>query len=102
VNLVKPFVLYGETDTPPMGYSFFCPGCVSRHIVYTREPNSRGAKWTFNGDLSKPTFRPSVATNMANPSTRCHLFITDGIIQFLPDCAHALAGKMEMMTEEVE
>jgi hypothetical protein len=32
---------------------------------------------------------------MSNPaeSTRCHIFVRDGKIQFLNDCTHELAGK---------
>ncbi|MCP8600812.1 anaerobic dehydrogenase, partial [Acinetobacter baumannii] len=26
------------------------------------------------------------------PASRCHLFLTDGKIQFLSDCHHELAG----------
>jgi hypothetical protein len=54
---------------------------------------------------SSPTFTPSVkVTWPANPNASeefkkwrtervCHLFVTDGRIQFLGDCTHALAGQ---------
>ncbi|WP_419877659.1 DUF6527 family protein [Brevibacillus centrosporus] len=58
---------------------FFCPGCQQLHGLDVR--------WNFNGDFKQPTFRPSL-----HYVGRCHSFITDGRIQFLPDCSHDLAG----------
>ncbi len=65
---------------------FFCPGCGCAHQCDTR--------WTFNGDREKPTFRNSVLIHAHPPSRpRCHSYVTDGRIQFLPDSTHALSGK---------
>ncbi len=80
-------------------------------------------RWTFNGDEEKPTFAPSMLATSghyvpgyektAHPEWcwcnfierfpdhadckfkcyRCHSFVTDGKIQFLSDCSHALAGQ---------
>lgn len=95
--------------------AFRCPGCNDTHTLSYRI-------WTFNGDLEKPTFRPSVLETTGchvaghNPGDtcwctynaeqrekgepeapfrcgRCHSFVTDGRIQFLGDCTHALAGQ---------
>lgn len=41
--------------------------------------------------MDKPTFTPSLL--IQNPAKQCHSWVTDGKIQFLNDCAHALAGK---------
>lgn len=73
------------------GYWFWCPGCeqAHRYAVGTGE----GPRWTFNGDMDKPTFTPSLGLNMSRPESRCHLFVTDGRIQFLPDSYHKLAGQ---------
>ncbi len=57
--------------------------------------------WTFNGDFDKPTFGPSVLSHYDMPAEDgfpavhyvCHSFVTDGRIQFLGDCTHALAGQ---------
>lgn len=73
--------------------AFHCPGCDQRHMV--------GPGWSFNGDYDRPTFSPSihiladveVAAPMRMRPTLCHSFVTDGRIQFLGDCAHALAGQ---------
>jgi hypothetical protein len=88
------------TDSGPqgtIGYMFLCPGCKLYHAVYVLpHRNNIGAGWEFNGDMNKPTFRPSILTRMAdgegNPIV-CHSFVTDGQIQFLNDCTHELAGQ---------
>lgn len=66
--------------------------------------------WSWNGDVEKPTLKPSLKTwgphatdeqmarikageNLKIPDTVCHSWINDGRIQFLPDCTHELAGK---------
>lgn len=71
---------------------FHCPGCDDVHQI-------RVGTWTWNGDLERPTFTPSVLVRyeVSPPnqhlSTICHSFVTDGRIQFLGDCTHALAGQ---------
>jgi hypothetical protein len=91
---------------------FWCPGCECYHAVavgVTEHP-----KWSFNGDFDHPTFYPSILVltghyaepnscwceyNREHPDTpgptccRCHSFVTNGMIQFLPDSTHKLAGK---------
>ena len=78
-------------------YVFFCPGCNCGHWFKTDGP---GPCWTFNGDMEKPTVRASIlvsrparAVNNAGSIVLCHSFITDGQIQYLGDCEHALAGQ---------
>lgn len=97
--------------------TFWCPGCKETHQV-TTGPNG----WTYNGNAERPTFQPSVFVRSGHfisthkpgddcwctfnakrraegkpPSDfkckNCHTFVTDGRIQFLPDCSHALAGQ---------
>ena len=92
-------------------FIFFCPGCKCGHGVWTTKKNGLNAVWSFNGDLERPTFDPSLliegtreltdeehARIMAGeqlniPQTICHSFVRNGSIEFLPDCTHALAGK---------
>lgn len=80
------------------GYYHWCPGCHSAHHYIT--DGSRG--WTFNGDVNKPTFKPSM--RLSTPAyeddgvkyserTLCHYFLTEGRIQFLADCDHELKGQ---------
>lgn len=92
---------------------FWCPGCDGAHGVYVGRPEH--PVWSWNGNVDKPTFAPSImlTSHMATPpvtpenleewkrapwpQTRvpeiCHSFVTDGRIQFLSDCTHALAGQ---------
>ena len=89
---------------------FMCPGCKTRHFIHdceTTNPdvlneNPRMHIWTFNGDFDNPTIRDSVLVRHYdfNPNSenhdievRCHSFITNGMIEFLPDCQHALANQ---------
>ena len=83
----------GQTEM----WVFICPGCKCGH--YFTLP-----KWTWNGDKKKPTVRASIliyTPETIDPvdgevyprETLCHLFVTDGKIQFLGDCKHALAGQ---------
>ncbi|MEI8289804.1 MAG: DUF6527 family protein [Verrucomicrobiota bacterium] len=39
--------------------------------------------WTWNGDVEKPTVKPSVLTR--SHDFVCHSFINDGVMQFLSD-----------------
>lgn len=83
------------------GYYFHCPGCKCGHSFWTEKPNEAGARWSFNGDVEKPTFRASLLVTWPGGKRRCHLFVTDGKIQFLGDCTHELAGQtVEMQNED--
>lgn len=86
---------------------FNCPGCGCLH-----GPKVEGeGRWTWNGDLVRPTVSPSILVRGTVPITDeeharimagetvepkplvCHSFVRDGQIEFLSDCTHALAGK---------
>lgn len=67
---------------------FHCPGCKCAHRV----PVNGLYSWAWNGSENTPTLEPSLNYNMMDPATHCHSFVTEGRIQFLPDCFHALAG----------
>lgn len=74
---------------------FFCPGCSEVHPYRIGRAATEPERpvWTFNGDLEKPTFTPSLLCNKDDPKSRCHLYLTDGQIVYLGDCHHALAGQ---------
>lgn len=82
---------------PGRRVSFWCPGCNDAHQVVVESPTG----WGFNGDLEYPTFTPSVLVRYGHlpdggpmgTDPICHSFVTDGRIQFLGDCTHALAGQ---------
>ncbi|MGH6982018.1 MAG: DUF6527 family protein [Stellaceae bacterium] len=82
------------------GYLFWCPGCGEMHIVRT-DP---GGGWTYNGDVNRPTFKPSIKVTgkqsihdalgewtgeyRRGPDGKaldscCHSFVENGAIRFL-------------------
>jgi hypothetical protein len=67
-------------------YIFYCPGCGVDHTFDVRE-----GEWTFDGDWENPTFNPSL--NLIPQGGFCHLFVKNGIIQYLNDCGHHLRGQ---------
>lgn len=93
------------------GIRFDCPGCDDAKVLPVNwlpdgKQESQYVKswphWGFNGDMELPTFTPSVLSQgpgalqsdgLRHPDRVCHSFVTDGRIQFLGDCTHALAGQ---------
>lgn len=92
-----------------------CVGCGCKHAISV-EPDPNDAKrtvWGFNNNYEMPTFSPSlmVRTGKYVPghedyddeglglSSICHSFITNGFMQFLPDCTHALAGQTVLLPD---
>ena len=67
-------------------YVFYCPGCKYNHCYDV-------PRWSWNGSLARPTFRPSLLINQSIPSRRCHFHVTEGKIQYCDDCHHNLKGK---------
>jgi hypothetical protein len=91
-------LLTSQENGVAVAYIFDCPGCKCSHEVYVRphiSPN--GASWDFNGNTEKPTFKPSILSKVSRPDGTktmvCHSFVTDGKIQYLPDCTHELTGQ---------
>ena len=66
------------------GWIFRCPGCDELHRY-------KDGKWSFNGDVNKPTFKPSLILTVSD--CRCHSHVKDGKICFLSDCTHEHAGE---------
>ncbi|WP_250865675.1 DUF6527 family protein [Caballeronia sp. INSB1] len=79
------------------GALFNCPGCGMLHVVYLKTEGR--PRWSFNGDIDKPTFSPSIKvwwteTPRTDPVEQvCHSFVIDGQIQFCGDSTHELAGQ---------
>ena len=94
------------------GLSHWCPGCGEMHNI----PSS----WTFNGDLNRPTFSPSVKITgkqtvkdargewtgewVRGPDGKaiddcCHYILTDGMLNFCGDSVHALKGQRVPLPE---
>jgi hypothetical protein len=74
------------------GFAHWCPGCRRMHVI--PHGNAKGPQWTFNGDVNRPTFSPSVKLDWGDvPPKVCHYFLTDGMLQFCGDSYHHLAGQ---------
>lgn len=97
-------------------YVHWCPACKEMH----RLPDG----WTFNGNVDKPSFQPSLkhtglklnkdadgkwigegrdawlydAKGDPIPEV-CHYFLTDGVLHFCADCTHDMAGKSVPLPE---
>lgn len=90
-------------------YWFWCPGCKEAHRYEVRTDGGKPT-WTFNGDLVRPTFGPSLLMFTTHPESKerkvlCHLFVRRtlpgdeqkqfgdvSIIDYCGDSPHALAG----------
>lgn len=88
---------------------FDCPGCGLGHSLPTGP--GPGARWGFNGSEERPTLTPSILARGVDRLTDaevaiierggkveprplvCHSFVTEGRIEFLGDCTHALKGQ---------
>ncbi len=83
---------------------FWCPGCETHHSyrIKAGEGEQPEPVWQWNGNLERPTFTPSLLCNGGvkpedlHPHTtshRCHIYVTDGVVRYLGDCTHKLAGQ---------
>lgn len=98
---IEGVLLVREFDTLPEGrgtVTWWCPGCSAGHTITF----GGGETWSWDGDVERPTFAPSVLVNgVRNPETpewnaahpRCHTFVRAGRIEYLSDCEHDLAGQ---------
>ncbi|AIF51990.1 DUF6527 family protein [Pelosinus sp. UFO1] len=75
---------------------FDCPGCKYPHKVNVEAFEDQPV-WQYNGNADSPTISPSIRVKWDEGDDHrqccCHSFVTDGKIQFLNDCTHALAGQ---------
>lgn len=76
---------------------FECPGCGIDHAFTVESPTR--PRWDWNNDMVKPTFSPSLLVRWPDPdgppgnANVCHSFVRGGVIEFLGDCTHNLAGQ---------
>jgi|SRR5690554_529977 len=63
--------------------------------VITSGSRDKTGCWTWNGDLDKPTVRPSIAMEYHNGEkmVKYHCWLNDGICKSLGDCTDGNAGK---------
>ena len=72
-------------------FLFQCPGCGNSHWFKTV---GSPPVWSFNGDMDEPTISPSILVSGDHDGKFvCHSFVAAGMIRFLSDCTHPLAGQ---------
>jgi hypothetical protein len=96
---------------------FWCEGCRTHHGPRVQAGSTPGPVWDWNWDRERPTIQPSILVQGTESPTdedlarmragetveprplRCHSFLTDGRLQYLGDCSHALAGTIVDLKE---
>lgn len=92
-NMVRTRIVKSDGgDSGEEHWWFLCPGCEEAH-AYTVP------RWTRTGTDDAPTFSPSL---LCTGAKRCHLFLRDGVLEFLGDCEHPLAGQKVPLPEPPE
>lgn len=75
-------------------YKWFCPGCGFNHSFWM------DGRWTFDGNEASPTFSPSLLLRVEDGwRFTCHTFVQGGMIKYLDDCSHSLAGRTVEMVD---
>jgi len=93
---------YGGRDHlefQPHGYDF----PIVLPVITSGSRDKTGA-WTWNGDIEKPTLRPSIKTTHSGGKIS-HLWLNDGICQHLGDSTDGLAGQtlpLQILEENAE
>jgi len=87
------------------GHMHYCPGCDEMHVI----PST----WSFNGNVDRPTFAPSVlirGNRLVTEDGRwtgewrrdakgdpipyvCHYFLENAVLIFCADSTHSLADR---------
>lgn len=87
------------------GWMHWCPACNEVHAIAVEKAFANGAKWSFNGNMDKPSFVPSVKITIGPMPTVpvgradagkiyvCHYILTDAVIDYCGDCTHSLRGQ---------
>lgn len=68
---------------------FHCPGCECTHAMLLD-------RWDYNGNDDLPTIWPSI---VHEAQFRCHAWVRNRRIQFLPDSTHSLSGRTVSLEE---
>lgn len=89
-----------EDSERELSWCFYCPGCRCGHFFRIRSQTPGDALWQWNNDVEQPTVKPSIAVFRDDPTRRCHLIITDGMIHYQQDCHHNLRGCVIVMEED--
>jgi hypothetical protein len=100
----KPLIVAGGVRTPcaPADATHLAirmPGPIGKLTLPVILKGSRAGtpNWTWNGDVDRPTLRPSVLSDDGQGIV-CHSWINDGKAQFLGETTHELRGQtVEML-----
>ena len=78
-----------------------CPGPYPYRIIPVVQPGQqkRPGSWSWNGSVDKPTLMPSILTHAREDQPCCHSFVQNGMIRFLRDSTHELAGETAELLE---
>lgn len=108
---------YVDAKGAPIGWSHYCQACRQIHVFNVEQPTRAwpefgikgGVRWTFNGNLERPTFGPSMlitaggftseAGKKVKKRTVCHYHLQDGILKYCADSPHAFANKQVPLEE---
>ncbi len=101
----RPFFPVTDAAGNVQDWAFWCAGCERHHSLPVNHSNP-AHNWTMSGPPEAPTFRPSLLCRWTEGEEQkpkvCHSFVTDGQIQYLSDCTHALAGQTLKVEPEPE
>lgn len=81
------------------GFLHRCPGCdTDRKRSTGMHVLPMDGRWTFNGNMEKPTFTPSFkhewnVGDRPEDARVCHYILTDGVLHYCADSTHELAGR---------
>lgn len=92
----------------PPSVVFYCIACKERHAVpYTKQrpPPAIPVLWYFDENFECPTIEPSLRVfNHDGKTTKCHVVITAGILNYQGDQPGEYCGRsvpMQDLTENV-
>ncbi|MBY0262002.1 MAG: hypothetical protein K2Q20_06640 [Phycisphaerales bacterium] len=90
-STLDPTHVVTRTDRGDDSLMWRCAGCDQVHRVVVSADC-----WRWNGSLSAPTIEPSILLRWhygeAQTLRVCHSFVRSGVVEFLGDCTHGLAG----------
>lgn len=90
-----------SSDPTHLDLLWWCVGCEQIHCCNVAGLQAERPRWKWNRSTTVPTLEPSVLKDPAKGATRrCHSFVRDGVVQFLGDSDHALAGQNVPMLPE--
>ena len=84
-------VVYDGHSSKIVGWVVECPACGKTHCF-------DWSRFTFDGDLSRPTFSPALKVSEGGVLT-CHLQVVNGMAYFHTDSPHDYAGKSFTLPE---